>query len=155
LIFSAASSIIVAALGALYQRRIKRFLAFSSIGHVGYILMSLACGTLEGIQGMFIYTFIYIIISLNIWTIVLSTSNTPKESGLSAGPIRYIDELAALQRENPLIGFTIGVSMFSIAGIPPLAGFCAKLYVFFAAMESSLFGLAILGVLSSVVGAFY
>ena len=65
--------------------------------------------------------------SLNIWTIVLSTSNTPKESGLSAGPIKYMDELASLQRENPLMAFTIAMSMFSMAGIPPLAGFCAKL----------------------------
>jgi NADH:ubiquinone oxidoreductase subunit 2 (subunit N) len=78
------------------------------------------------------------VISLNIWTVVLSTSNRPKESGLSAGPIKYMDELACLQKENPLMAFTVAMSMFSIAGIPPLAGFCAKLYVFFAAMESSL-----------------
>ena len=67
------------------------------------------------------------VMSLNIWTIVLSTSNTPKESGLSGGPIKYMDELGNLQRENPLMGFTIAMSMFSMAGIPPLAGFCAKL----------------------------
>lgn len=156
LIFASAASMLVAALGALYQRRIKRFLAFSSIGHVGYLLMALSCGTLEGLQGLFLYVFIYMVMSLNIWTVVLSTSNSNGDSEVvSGGPIKYIDELSGLQKENPLMAFTVAMSMFSMAGIPPLAGFCAKLYVFFAAMESSLYGLAILGVLTSTIGAFY
>ncbi len=66
------------------------------------------------------------VMSLNIWSLILSTSNIPKESGLSAGPIKYMDELACLQKENPLMAFTVAISMFSMAGIPPLAGFCAK-----------------------------
>ena len=147
----------VAALAALYQRRIKRFLAYSSIGHVGYMLVALSCGTLEGVQGILLYTVIYMSMSLNIWALILCTRRQSLVDGqlTSSGTMRYMDELRTLFLENPYMAFTLAVAMFSMAGIPPLAGFCAKMYVFFAAMESSLYAVAIFGVLTSVIGAFY
>lgn len=151
LIITSAMSLVVAVLGALSQRRIKRFLAQSSIGHVGFLLLALSCGTLEGVQGMILYTFIYIVISLSVWTTILSTFNPISRTGT----IKQIDDLSSFQEANPLLAFTLAIIMFSMAGIPPLAGFCAKLQVLFAAMESSSVSLALLAVLTSVVGAFY
>lgn len=144
-------SILVAAFGALYQRRVKRFLAYSSIGHVGYILIGLSTGTLQGVQSVILYTLIYMVMTLNIWSGLLCI--IPKDN--SSGIIKYMDELGLVAKTNPLLGFTLGLTMFSMAGIPPLAGFRAKMYVFFAAMEGSIFGLAILAVLARVIGAFY
>ena len=157
IVFSALSSMFVAALAALYQRRIKRFLAFSSVGHVGYMLVSLSCGTLEGVQGVLLYLIIYMVMSLNIWAIVMCTRKKQVINGQTtfSGTMRYMDELRTIALENPYLAFTLTVAMFSMAGIPPLAGFCAKMYVFFAAMESSMYLLAIFGVLMSVIGAFY
>lgn len=154
LIFVSMTSMIVAALGALYQRKIKRFLAFSSIGHTGYMLMALSTGSLQGLQALVIYTWIYMAMSLHLWTVVIASQRQSRTSA-DKGPMKYMDELAVLGREHPSLALTVGVAIFSMAGIPPLAGFCAKLYAFFAAMEASLYGLAIVGVLSSVVGAYY
>lgn len=137
------ASLIVAALGALYQRRIKRFLAYSSIGHVGYLLMGVSCGTVEGLQGVYLYTIIYMVMSLNVWTVLLVSR------------VQFMDELAGMGRGGPWLAGTVAVVIFSMAGIPPLAGFFAKMDLFFAAMEGSLYALAIVGVLTSVVSAFY
>ena len=154
LIFVSMTSMIVAALGALYQRKIKRFLAFSSIGHTGYMLMALSTGSFQGLQALIVYTWIYMAMSLHLWTVVLTTERQSRTSA-DKGPMKYMDELAILGREHPTLAMTVAVAIFSMAGIPPLAGFCAKLYAFFAAMEASLYALAIVGVLSSVVGAYY
>jgi NADH-quinone oxidoreductase subunit N len=150
LIFSAVCSMVIAAFSAFYQRKIKRFLAYSSIGHVGYMFVALACGTLQGVQGVLLYIIVYMVMTLNVWSVILGTSNK-----LVGGTVKYIDELGKLSRQNVFLGVTLLVTLFSIAGIPPLAGFCAKLYVFFAAMESSLYGLSVFSVLVSVVSAFY
>jgi NADH-quinone oxidoreductase subunit N len=164
IIFASISSMIIGSLGALYQRRIKRFLAYSSIGHIAYLLVALSCGTAQGLEGLLLYTFIYMVMSLNIWTVLLSTSKQETslvQNGVTAThtttytPIKYLEELALISRANPALGLSITVAMFSMAGIPPLAGFWAKVLVFFAAMESSLYALAILAVLTSVLGAFY
>jgi len=143
-------SMLVGAFGALEQRKIKRLLAYSSIGHVGYMLIGLATGSLEGVQGLLIYIAVYMVMSLNIWTVVLSLDFREKE-----GRDQYLTDLTSLSKINPLLAITITLTMFSMSGLPPLAGFCAKFYVFFSAMESSLYILAIVGVLTSCVGSFY
>jgi proton-translocating NADH-quinone oxidoreductase chain N len=144
------TSMVVGAFGALQQKKIKRLLAYSSIGHVGYMLLGLATGTLEGVQGLITYIVIYMVMSLNIWTVVLSLQFQGKE-----GRAKYLTDLTSLSKINPLLAITIALTMFSMAGVPPLAGFCAKLYVFFSAIEGSLYMLATVGVLTSCVGAFY
>jgi NADH-quinone oxidoreductase subunit N len=144
------TSMVVGAFGALQQKKIKRLLAYSSIGHVGYMLLGLATGTLEGVQGLITYIVIYMVMSLNIWTVVLSLQFQGKQ-----GRAKYLTDLTSLSKINPLLAITIALTMFSMSGVPPLAGFCAKLYVFFSAIEGSLYMLAVVGVLSSCVGAFY
>jgi NADH-quinone oxidoreductase subunit N len=170
IIFASISSMIIGSLGALYQRRIKRFLAYSSIGHIAYLLVALSCGTAQGLEGLLLYTFIYMVMSLNIWTVLLSTakqetslvqegtqsvSRSLPTAQTSYTTIKYLEELALISRANPALGLCITVAMFSMAGIPPLAGFWAKVLVFFAAMESALYAVAVLAVLTSVIGAFY
>ena len=130
-------------------RKIKRFLAYSSVGHVGYLLIGFATGTVEGVQGMLLYSLIYIITTLGAWTFLLSLERH------SSGRAVYMTDLASLSNTNPLLAISFACIMLSMAGVPPLAGFSAKMYVFFAAMEGSMFMLAILGILSSVIGAFY
>jgi NADH-quinone oxidoreductase subunit N len=154
LLCSSLVSMVVAALGALYQRRVKRFLAYSSIGHVAYLLLALSCGTEEGIKGLLLYTLIYMVMSLNVWTILLTCNVRPSITGKTR-PLIYLDELSGLSRVNPWLAGTLAVVVFSLAGIPPMAGFFAKLYVFMAAMEGSLYTVAIIGVLTSVISAFY
>jgi NADH-quinone oxidoreductase subunit N len=143
-------SMVVGAFGALQQRKIKRLLAYSSIGHVGYMLLGLATGTLEGVQGLLLYLILYMVMSLNLWTLVLGMETGPGQPGL-----RNLTDLGGLGRSHPLLGITLALTLFSMAGMPPLAGFCAKVYVFFSAIEGGLYLLAVVGVLSSCVGAFY
>jgi proton-translocating NADH-quinone oxidoreductase chain N len=150
IILSSFASMIIGAFGALQQKKIKRLLAYSSIGHVGYMLIGIATGTLEGVQGLLLYIVIYMIMSINIWTVALSLNFQGKK-----GRAKYLTDLISLSKINPLLAITIALTMFSMAGVPPLAGFCAKLYIFFSAIEGSLYMLAIVGVLTSCVGAFY
>jgi proton-translocating NADH-quinone oxidoreductase chain N len=150
ILISAALSMVVAAFTALTQRKIKRFLAYSSVGHVGYLLIGLGTGTVEGIQGLLIYTLIYVFMTLNAWTFLLSAEFSTKK-----GNAIYFTDLTALSKINPLLAITFTCTLFSMAGVPPLAGFTAKMYVFFSAMEGSMYFIAVLGVLTSVVGAFY
>ena len=150
ILLSAILSMVVAAFTALTQRKIKRFLAYSSIGHVGYLLIGLGTGTIEGIQGLFVYTLIYVVMTLNAWTFVLSTEFRHKK-----GRAVYFTDLIGLGKMNPLLAITFTCTLLSMAGIPPLAGFCAKMYVFFSAMEGGMYLVAFIGVMCSVVGAFY
>tara|TARA_B100000674_G_C37543665_1_gene779576 strand:- start:41 stop:712 length:672 start_codon:yes stop_codon:yes gene_type:complete len=149
LIVCSLSSMILAALIALKQRKLKRFFAYSSVGHVGYLLIGFSTGTIEGVYAMMIYTVIYIVMTLNAWTFILSTELESKGRGT------YFTDLGYLSRINPLLAITFTMSLLSMAGVPPLAGFCAKMYVFFVAMEGSMYFLAVTGVLTSVIGAFY
>lgn len=148
-IFSSLSSMIIASLVALRQRKLKRFFAYSSVGHVGYLLVGCSTGTTEGITSMLVYTVIYIVMTLNAWTLILSLELE------SHGRGTYFTDLSYLSRINPLLAITFTMTLLSMAGVPPLAGFCAKMYVFFAAMEGSMYLLALVGVLTSVIGAFY
>lgn len=148
IILIALISIGVGSLSSLRQLRIKRFLAFSSVTHVGFLLIAFATGTFEGLVGLFFYLIFYVLMALNIWSIVLLLEFKKKR-------IKYIVDLQNLARVNPVISVTFLVNLFSMAGIPPLAGFYAKSYVFLSALESSLYFLVIFAILFSVLSAFY
>jgi len=150
ILLSSFGSMVVGAFGALQQRKIKRLLAYSSIGHVGYMLVGVSTGTVEGLQGLVIYIMLYMIMSICIWTSVLSLSYENKP-----GRAKYLTDFVALSRINPILAVTIALTLFSMAGVPPLAGFFSKLYVFFSAMESSMYLIVIVGVLTSCIGAYY
>jgi len=147
-VFIAIASMLLGAFAAIGQRNIKRLMAYSSIGNVGYILVGLAAGTPEGVQSVLIYLSIYVVMTLGTFAIILGMRHKD-------GLVENIDDLAGLSRTSPFMAFVMSAMMFSLAGIPPLAGFFAKFYVFLAAVEARLYLLAVIGVLSSVVGAFY
>jgi proton-translocating NADH-quinone oxidoreductase chain N len=166
IIFCSIASMIVGALAAMSQHKIKRLLAYSSIGHIGYILLGLCCASIEGTEALFIYLIIYVIMTINLFAIILSLqelrSGGPSvqmsqglSSSISTNHFKYISDLGMLAKTNPILAFTFTCTMFSMAGIPPLAGFCSKFYIFFAALSSSLYLLAFIGVLTSVVSCFY
>lgn len=146
--FVAIASMMLGSFAAIGQTNIKRLLAYSSIGHMGFALVGLAAGTPEGAQGVLVYMSIYVAMTLGTFAIVLAM----KRGGV---PTEKISDFAGLSRTNPLLAFFMAAMMFSLAGIPPLAGFFAKYYVFLAAIKANMFILAVLGVLASVVGAFY
>lgn len=146
-------SMILGSVAALSQTRIKRLLAFSSIGHVGYLLAGFACGTIEGIQGLLIYLFVYIFMNLNMFAFILCGMR--REHLETVPRIKYITDLSCLAKTNPVLALTFTITLFSMAGIPPLAGFYSKAYLFFAAMSSNLYVLAAVGVVCSVLSCFY
>jgi len=152
-LLSSLASMIVGSVAAMAQKKIKRLLAYSSIGHVGLILIGFCCGTIEGIQALLIYIVIYVIMSCGLFCIALSLhQNTPGEDTTF---IQTLPEFSFLGKTNPVLAFTFTIILFSMAGIPPLAGFCSKFYLFFAALSSSLYLLAFVGVLTSVISCFY
>ena len=147
-VFVAIASMVLGAFAAIGQRNIKRLMAYSSIGHMGFALVGLAAGTTEGVQGVLIYMAIYVAMTLGAFAAILAMRR-------SEGMFEEIGELAGLSRSNPALAFFFAMLLFSLAGIPPLAGFFAKYYVFLAAIKAGLFTLAVIGVLASVVGAYY
>jgi proton-translocating NADH-quinone oxidoreductase chain N len=160
LIFSSLASMILGALAAMSQNKMKRLLAYSSIGHVGYLLVGFCCGTVEGIQALLIYLTVYIAMTINLFAIIqLNLARHDTHSGVSLSPwvqrVKYTTDLAQLASTNPLLALSLGVTMFSIAGIPPLAGFYSKAALFFAAVSCSQYLLAVFGVITSVVSCFY
>ena len=144
-----ALSMVLGAFAAIGQRNIKRLLAYSSIGHVGYALVGLAAGTPQGVQGVLIYLSVYLVMNVGAWTVVLNMRSA--DEGLVEG----IDDLAGLARRRPLMALAMAIFLFSLAGVPPLAGFFAKFYVFLAAVDAGLYTLAVIGVLATVVGSYY
>ncbi len=149
IVFISIASMMLGAFAAIGQSNIKRLLAYSSIGNVGYILIGLSAGTSNGVQSVLIYLTVYVIMTLGCFAVVLCMRT--KDGQL----VENVDDLAGLARTQPLMGFVMAMMMFSLAGIPPLAGFFAKFYVFLAAIEAQLYWLAVIGVVTSVVGAFY
>jgi NADH-quinone oxidoreductase subunit N len=147
-VFVSIASMALGSFAAIGQRNIKRLMAYSSIGHMGFALVGLAAGTPEGAQGVLIYLAIYVAMTLGSFAIIIAI----KRNGQS---FEQISDFAGLSRTNPLLAFFFAMFLFSLAGIPPLAGFFAKWYVFVAAIKAGLFTLAVIGVLTSVVGAFY
>src|ERR1700682_2322021 len=147
-VFVAIASMALGAFAAIGQRNIKRLMAYSSIGHMGFALIGLAAGTAEGVQGVLVYMAIYLTMTLGVFAVILSMRR-------STGMVETIDQLSGLARTNPTTAFFMAMLLFSMAGIPPLAGFFAKFYVFLAAIKAGLYILAVIGVLASVVGAYY
>jgi NADH-quinone oxidoreductase subunit N len=147
-VFVAIASMALGSFGAIGQRNIKRMMAYSSIGHMGFALVGLAAGTVEGAQGVLLYLVIYAVMTFGAFTVILAMSRNGQ-------PLEQISDFAGLSRTNPLMAFFFAMLLFSLAGIPPLAGFFAKFYVFTAAIKAGLFTLSVIGVITSVVGAFY
>src|SRR6201991_5238816 len=147
-VFVSIASMALGSFAAIGQRNIKRLMAYSSIGHMGFALVGLAAGTAEGVQGVIVYLAIYLAMTLGTFAGILAM----RQRGVY---VENISDLAGLARTNGTMAFFLGVMMFSLAGIPPLAGFFAKYFVFLAAIKAGLYTLAVLGVLASVVGAYY
>lgn len=147
-IFLSIASMVLAAFAAIGQNNLKRLLAYSSIGHVGFALVGLSAGTAVGVEGVAVYMAIYIAMTVGIFACVLALRTED-------GPVETITELAGLAQRRPFVAAVIAILMFSLIGLPPLAGFFAKWQVFLAAVEQKLFVLAVIGVLASAVSAFY
>jgi NADH-quinone oxidoreductase subunit N len=147
-VFVAIASMALGAFAAIGQRNIKRLMAYSSIGHMGFALVGLAAGTPEGVQGVLVYMAIYLAMTLGTFACILSMRRDGRM-------VEDIGDLAGLARTQPTMAFFFAALLFSLAGIPPLAGFFAKFYVFLAAIQAGLFTLAVVGVVTSVVGAYY
>jgi NADH-quinone oxidoreductase subunit N len=141
-------SMALGAFAALRQPNIKRLMAYSSIGNVGYILLGLAAGSEKGIQAVVFYLAIYLVMTLGVFATILLM----KRRGVM---VEGVADLAGLGRTHPMMAFALLLFMFSLAGIPPLAGFWGKLYIFMAAVEAKLYWPAVLGVLASVVASYY
>ena len=148
LIFLSIASMTFGAVAAIGQRNLKRLVAYSSISHVGYTLAGLATGTNEGIQSSVIYFTIYIVMNLGLFSCLLMMKRNNEY-------FENLEDLSGLSRNHPLLSLSLLIILFSLAGIPPLAGFFAKFYIFKAVIEQSMYFLAILGLLSTVIAAFY
>ncbi|GAA0568361.1 NADH-quinone oxidoreductase subunit NuoN [Caenispirillum bisanense] len=141
-------SMFIGSFAAITQTNIKRLMAYSSIGHVGYALIGLTVADQEGVRGMLIYLAIYLFMNVGTFAVILSM----RQKGRAT---ENISDLAGLSKTHPMMALWLAVFMFSMAGIPPLAGFFGKLYVFLAAIQAEMYALAVIGVLTSVVSAFY
>ena len=148
IIFLSIASMFLGAIAAISQTNIKRLLAYSSIGHVGYILVGLASANAAGIKGVVIYMSIYVIMNIAVFSLILSTK-------LNNNYIEKINDFTGLSKHKPLVALCFAIIMLSMAGIPPFAGFFGKFYIFIAALKANLYLLAVLGVISSVISAFY
>ena len=146
--FLSIASMFLGAIAAIAQKSLKRLLAYSSIGHVGYVLIALVAASDQGIKSASIYMFIYLIMNISVFAIILSLKKSEKY-------VDKINELSGLSKSNPVISLSLAIIMLSMAGIPPFIGFFGKFYVFIAAIESQQYILALLGVLASVISAFY
>jgi NADH-quinone oxidoreductase subunit N len=148
IVFLSVASMVLGAFAAIAQTNIKRLMAYSSIGHIGFALIGLASASPNGIRGVLVYMAIYLFMNLGTWAVILCM----RQNGQM---VESISDLSGLGRTQPGLALALGIFMFALAGIPPTAGFFPKLYVFLAAIDAHLVGLAVIGVLASVVGAFY
>ena len=148
IVFISIASMLLGSFAAIGQTNIKRLIAYSSIGHIGYTLAGLAVGTNLGIQSSIVYITIYLIMNLGFFSCLLM---------LKRNDVYYesINDLSGLSKNHPIISLCFLIQLFSLAGIPPLAGFFAKFYIFIAVIEQSMYFLAIVGLLATVVSAFY
>ena len=148
IIFLSIASMLFGAIAAIGQTNIKRIIAYSSIGHIGYALAGLSTGTNEGIQSSIVYIIIYIVTNLGLFSCLLMFKRNNEY-------FENLEDLSGLSKNHPLISISLLIVLFSLAGIPPLAGFFAKFYIFTAVIEQSMYFLAIVGLLSTVIAAFY
>jgi NADH-quinone oxidoreductase subunit N len=146
--FTSLASMVLGSFAAIGQTNIKRLMAYSSIGHIGFALVGLAAGTELGVRGVMFYMAIYIFMNIGTFGVILCM----RQNGRM---VEEIADLAGLSKTHPMLALAMMIFMFSMAGIPPAAGFFAKLFVFQAAIQAHLYSLAVLGVLASVVGAYY
>ena len=146
--FISIASMVLGAFAAIGQTNIKRLMAYSSIGHMGFALVGLAAGSEEGVSGVILYMIIYMAMTLGTFACILAMRRRD-------GMVEGICELAGLSKTNPVMALVLTAFMFSLAGIPPLAGFWAKYFVFLAAIQAELYLLSVIGVIASVIGAFY
>jgi len=142
------ASMLLGSLGAIGQTNIKRLMAYSAIGHMGYALIGLAAGTAAGVRGTLIYLAVYVFMNAGTFAVIIAMRRRGRA-------LERIDDLGGLGDTDPALALAMAVFMFALAGIPPLSGFFAKLYVFLAAVQNGMWALAIIGVLTSVIGAFY
>jgi NADH-quinone oxidoreductase subunit N len=147
-VFVSIASMALGSFAAIGQKNIKRLMAYSSIGHMGFALVGLAAGTAEGAQGVLVYVSIYVAMTLGTFSVILAMKRNGQH-------VEKISDFAGLSRTNPLLAFFFAMLLFSLAGVPPLAGFFGKFYVFVAAIKAGLFTLSVIGVLTSVIGAYY
>ncbi len=148
IVFISIASMALGAFAAIGQTNIKRLMAYSSIGHMGYALVGLAANSEAGVRGVAIYMLIYLVMTLGTFAFILAMRRNDRN-------VEQIGDLAGLSSTNPAMATVLTILMFSLAGIPPLAGFWGKWYVFLAAINANLYTLAVIGVLASVVGAYY
>ena len=148
IIFLSIASMIFGAVAAIGQNNLKRLVAYSSIGHIGYTLAGLTVGTNEGIQSSIVYITIYIVMNIGLFSCLFMMKRNNQY-------FEKIEDLSGLSKNHPMLSLSLLVILFSLAGIPPLAGFFAKLYIFKAVIEQSMYFLAIVGLLSTVIAAFY
>src|ERR1700722_4997687 len=142
------ASMLLGAFAAIGQRNIKRLMAYSSIGHMGYALIGLAVGSSDGVRGVLVYMTVYVLMTAGTFACILAMKRNGR-------PVEQISDLSGLSTTDPRLALAISVFMFSLAGIPLMAGFFAKLYIFLAAVKAGLYVLAVIGVLTSALGAFY
>jgi NADH-quinone oxidoreductase subunit N len=147
-VFVAIASMALGSFAAIGQTNIKRLMAYSAIGNMGYALIGLSAGTPEGVQSVLVYIAIYVAMTLGSFAAIIAMRR-------AAGPVEEIADLAGLARTKPAMALFLLIMMFSLAGVPPLAGFFAKFYVFLAAIKAGLYALAVIGVVTSVIGAYY
>tara|TARA_B100002052_G_scaffold291214_1_gene310914 strand:- start:79 stop:1155 length:1077 start_codon:yes stop_codon:yes gene_type:complete len=148
IIFISIASMIFGAVAAIGQKNLKRLVAYSSIGHMGYALAGLSTGTNDGIQSSITYISIYLVMNLAFFSCIFMLRRKEKY-------YEKIEDLSGLSKNHPILSFSLMVVLFSLAGIPPLAGFFAKFYIFVAVIKQSMYLLAIIGLLSTVIAAFY
>jgi len=151
IIFLSIASMILGSVAAIAQTSIKRLMAYSSIGHIGYALIGLAAATPDGIRGVLVYMAIYLFMNVGTFAVILSMRHNGRM-------LEEINDLAGLSRNQPGLALALAIFMFAMAGIPPTAGFFSKLYIFLSAIQThqtAMIALAIIGVVTSVVGAFY
>ena len=148
IIFISIASMILGAVAAMAQKNFKRLLAYSSIGHIGYALAGVATGSISGYQSATVYISIYVIMNVGAFSCMylLKKDGQYKEN---------ISDLSGISKKHPLLSISLLIILFSLAGVPPLGGFFAKFYVFVAVLENEMYALAIIGLLTTVMSAFY
>lgn len=142
------TSILIGSLLSLQQKKFKRLFAYSAIGHVGFILIGFVSNTFQDIQNILLYILIYMVMSINIWTIFISSTSKNKS-------LKYLTDFTNLLKTNPTLAILLMLTLFSMSGLPPLAGFFSKMFIFYSALQQSVNSLAILGILMSVISSFY